>query len=101
MRAEIDLRVGGRYRIRFSVPAGEYYEVGGVYREVIANERLVFSWAWHSTPERESLLTVTLQPDGDGTLLTLHHAQLFDEAARAGHERGWLAALDKLGGFLA
>jgi uncharacterized protein YndB with AHSA1/START domain len=101
VRAEIDLRVGGRYRISFSVPAGEYYEVGGVYREVIPNERLVFSWAWHSTPERESLLTVTLQLDGDGTLLTLHHAQLFDEAARAGHERGWLAALDRLRESLA
>jgi uncharacterized protein YndB with AHSA1/START domain len=37
VRAEIDPRVGGRYRISFSVPAGEYYEVGGVYREVIPN----------------------------------------------------------------
>jgi uncharacterized protein YndB with AHSA1/START domain len=37
----------------------EYYEVGGVYREVAPNERLVFSWAWHSTPERESLVTVS------------------------------------------
>ena len=96
MRAEIDLRVGGRYRVSFSIPTGEYFEVGGAYREVIPNERLVFSWAWHSTPERESLLTVSLQQDGNGTLLTLHHAQLHDEAARAGHERGWLAALTNL-----
>jgi uncharacterized protein YndB with AHSA1/START domain len=100
MRAEIDLRVGGRYRVSFSIPAGEYFEVGGVYREVIANERLVFTWAWHSTPERESLLTVSLRQDGQGTLLTLHHTQLFDEAARAGHERGWLAALASLEKFL-
>jgi uncharacterized protein YndB with AHSA1/START domain len=41
-------------------------------------------------------VTVTLRPDGDGTLLTVHHAQLFDEAAREGHERGWLGGLDKL-----
>ena len=52
-------------------PIDEYYEIGGVYREVVPNQRLVFSWAWHSTPERESLVTVTLKPDGDGTLLTL------------------------------
>jgi hypothetical protein len=44
---------------------------------------------------------VSFRPDGDGTLLTLHHAQLFDEAARAGHERGWFAALEKLEKFLA
>jgi uncharacterized protein YndB with AHSA1/START domain len=95
MRAAIDARVGGRYRVSFDTES-EYYEVGGVYREVVPNERLVFSWAWHSTPERESLVTVTLKPDGDGTLLTVHHAQLFDDAAREGHERGWLGALDKL-----
>jgi uncharacterized protein YndB with AHSA1/START domain len=101
MRAAIDARVGGHYRINFHSESGEYYEVAGVYREVVPNERLVFSWAWHSTPERESLVTVTLAPDGSGTLLTVHHAQLFDEAAREGHERGWLGALDKLEQFVA
>ncbi len=65
------------------------------------NERLAFSWAWHSTPERESLVTVSLKPDGDGTLLTLQHEQLFDQAARDGHERGWKGALDKLENYLA
>jgi uncharacterized protein YndB with AHSA1/START domain len=99
-RAEIDARVGGRFRVSFSTDA-EYYEVGGVYREVAPNQRLVFSWAWHSTPERESLVTVSLKPDGDGTLLTLLHEQLFDQAARDGHERGWIGSLDKLERFTA
>jgi uncharacterized protein YndB with AHSA1/START domain len=94
-KAEIDARVGGRYRVSFSTD-DEYYEVGGVYREVVPNQRLVFSWAWHSTPERESQVTVALKPDGDGTLLTLTHEQLFDQAARDGHERGWLGSFDKL-----
>jgi uncharacterized protein YndB with AHSA1/START domain len=99
-QADIDARIGGRFRVSFSTDA-EYYEVGGVYREVVANQRLVFSWAWHSTPERESLVTVSLQPDGDGTLLTLLHQQLFDQTARDGHERGWIGALDKLERFTA
>jgi uncharacterized protein YndB with AHSA1/START domain len=101
MRAQTDLRAGGRYRISFDNAAGEYFEVGGVYREVVPNERLVFSWAWHSTPERESQVTVTIKPDGTGTLLTLHHEQLFDQAAREGHERGWTGALEKLEKLLA
>ena len=46
-------------------------------------------------------MTVSLKPDGDGTLLTLHHEQLFDQAARDGHERGWNGALDKLEKYLA
>jgi uncharacterized protein YndB with AHSA1/START domain len=100
VQAEIDARSGGRFRISFSSD-DEYYEVGGVYREVVPNERLVFSWAWHSTPERESLVTVSLKPDGGGTLLTLHHEQFFDEAARDGHERGWASILDKLESYVA
>lgn len=98
--AEIDARIGGRFRVSFST-ADEYYEVGGLYREVVPNVRLVFSWAWHSTPERQSQVTVALKPDGDGTLLTLLHEQLFDQAARDGHERGWIGALDKLKNYLA
>lgn len=94
-QADIDARPGGRFRVSFSTD-DEYYEVGGVYRKVVPNERLEFSWAWHSTPERESQVTVVLKPDGDGTLLMLTHEQLFDQAARDGHERGWLGCLDKL-----
>ena len=100
VKADIDLRVGGRYRISFNTN-GEYNEVGGVYREVVPNERLVFSWAWHSTPERESLVTVSLKPDGAGTLLTFHHEQFVDVTARDNHERGWTELLGKLETYLA
>jgi uncharacterized protein YndB with AHSA1/START domain len=100
VQADIDARIGGRFRINFST-ADEYYEAGGVYREVVPNQRLVFSWAWHSTPERESLVTISLKPDGDGTLLTLHHEQFFDQAARDSHERGWIGMLDKLEEYFA
>ena len=101
VRADMDVRVGGRFRISFRDQDGEYHEVGGTYREVVPNERLVFSWAWHSTPERESLVTITLKPDGDATMLTLHHERFFDEKARDGHERGWSGTLEKLARYLS
>jgi uncharacterized protein YndB with AHSA1/START domain len=96
LQAETDLRVNGRFRISFYSENGEYFQVGGVYREIVPNARLVFSWAWHTTPERESQVTVSLLPEGGGTLLTLHHEQFFDEAARDSHARGWTALLEKL-----
>jgi uncharacterized protein YndB with AHSA1/START domain len=101
VRAEMDVRVGGRYRIRFKTEDGESHEVGGIYREVVPNSRLQFTWAWHSTPERESLVTVTVAKDGDGTMLTLHHEQFFDDKAREGHNRGWTGTLDKLEQYFA
>jgi len=97
----MDVRVGGRYRISFKTEDGERHEVGGVYREVVPNIRLVFSWAWHSTPERESLVTVTVAKDDDGTMLTLHHEQFFDDKARDGHRRGWTGTLEKLERYLS
>jgi len=96
LRAEADARVGGRYRFVARSPDGNEHDVSGVYREVTPNQKLVFTWAWRSTPERESLVTVLLKPDGDGTLLTLTHEQFFDEPARDRHQSGWTGALDKL-----
>ncbi|GLR93687.1 uncharacterized protein YndB with AHSA1/START domain [Bradyrhizobium liaoningense] len=108
LQAELDVRLGGRYRglggryrISFIRDDGEYFEAGGHYREVVPNELLVFTWAWHSTPERESLVTISLKPDGAGTLMVFHHAQFFDETARDNHERGWSSFLDKLDAFVA
>lgn len=96
VQAETDLRIGGRYRMVAHSADGEVSEVGGTYREVQPNEKLVFTWAWRSTPERESLVTVLLKPDGDGTLLTLTHEQFFDEPARDRHQAGWTQTLEKL-----
>ena len=101
LHAECDLRVGGRYRWVMRAPSGEEHDVGGVYREVVPNQKLVFTWAWKTMPERESLVTVLLKPDGDGTLLTLTHEQFFDEDARDRHHGGWNGALDKMVKFLA
>jgi hypothetical protein len=70
-------------------------------REVITDAKLVYTWAWRSTPERESLVTVEFAPDGTGTLLTLTHAQFFDEPARDRHRHGWDGALDKLERYFA
>jgi uncharacterized protein YndB with AHSA1/START domain len=96
INVECDPRAGGRYLWQMKTPGGEDHDVGGVYREVVPNEKLVFTWAWKTTPERESLVTVLLKPDGDGTLLTLTHEQFFDEEARDRHQGGWNGALDKL-----
>ena len=95
--AESDARRGGRYRVVMQKPGdSEQHDVSGVYREVIPNEKLVFTWAWKTTPERESLVTLTFKRDGDGTLFTLTHEHFFDEDARDRHQHGWNGAMEKL-----
>jgi len=98
--AEADVRVGGRFRIVVRTGDGDQHDVSGVYREVQTNRRLVFTWAWKSTPERVSLVTLTLRPAGKGTELTLLHEQFFDQTARDRHESGWTTILRKLDTYL-
>ena len=94
--AKADVRVGGRFHVGFRGDDGGQHDVSGIYKEVVPGRKLVFSWAWRTTPERESQVTIDLKPDGDGTILTLTHEQFFDEKARDDHRRGWSLALDNL-----
>jgi len=99
--AQLDVRVDGRFRIVFGGPQGTDHEVTGVYKEVVPNHKLAFTWTWpRTTPERESLVTLLFRPDGGGTELDFVHSGLFDESVRDGHRRGWSESLAKLEQFL-
>jgi uncharacterized protein YndB with AHSA1/START domain len=98
---EADVRVGGQLRIVMHAPDGEVHEVFSTYKEVVPNRRLVYSWAWKTTPERESQVTIELRESAGGTQLTLRHEQFFDEAARDRHEGGWNVCLARLDALLA
>ena len=99
--AETDVRVGGRFRVIMEGDDGEVHNVSGTYREVVPDKKLQFTWSWITTPERESIVTVTFADAAGGTLLTLLHEQLFDEAARDGHQHGWSGSLVKLQSYFA
>ena len=94
--AETDVRMGGQFRIEFHTPDGEQHSVGGRYLDVAPYRRLQFSWAWRSTPERESLVTIELAKTPTGTHMDFIHTQFFDQAARDGHEGGWIQTFEKL-----
>ena len=99
--AELDVRVGGGFRIVFGGPDGKLHECAGTYKEVVPNRKLVFTWSWpNSTPERVSVVTIVFKDLNGKTELIFKHEQLFDEKARDDHKRGWTGSLDKLEQFL-
>jgi len=99
--AESDLRVGGRWSIAMTDDNAEEHKVSGEYVEVDPPRKVVFTWAWRSTPDRISQVTYALAPEGDGrTSLTLTHERLASAAARDRHEFGWNCGLDKLAPWL-
>lgn len=100
LRAEADVRPGGRFNIVFRLLDGSEHNPTGVYREVVPDTKLVFTWEWAGSTGWESLVTFLLKPIDGGTELTLIHERLPDEDARKGHEAGWLGFFDKLSHFL-
>ncbi len=99
--AEADPRPGGAFRVVLREEGGERHEVAGEYTELQPESRLVFSWAWVSTPERVSRVTVGFRPVPEGTEVTLTHDRFADEATATRHTRGWTESLERLVAFFA
>ncbi len=96
--AEVDPRVGGRYRVRFRLLDETEHESSGEFLELIRPQRVVMSWRWTGGVEDpgESRVEITLKAVSGGTELTFTHSQLHSEETRRSHEGGWGGALDKL-----
>jgi uncharacterized protein YndB with AHSA1/START domain len=100
--AEVDLRVGGRYRLSMRNPeSGDVHTVVGEYKEVERPERLAYTWAWEGEPSEQSgsedtLVTVEFAERDGGTALVLTHTGFATEQSREQHAHGWVACLDNL-----
>lgn len=88
---EVDLRVGGEYRIGMPASEGGSYIAFGVYQEVDPPARLVYTWRWEHLADNipDSLVTVEFIEKGDQTEVRLRHEQFVDEATRDAHLEGW------------
>ncbi|PQV47469.1 SRPBCC domain-containing protein [Paraburkholderia sp. BL21I4N1] len=101
VRAELDVRVDGRYSIVYRKADGRELEANGQYLEIVPDRKLVFTWRWRHNAEHESLVTVLLESDGDATWLTLTHERFTDQAQADDHRRGWSGGLDSLERYFA
>lgn len=90
---EIDLRVGGRYRLHMEDPAdGSTCKVTGEFREVRAPARLVYTWdaETHQGNVSNTRVEVEFHPRGENqTEVVVRHHGLPDTPIRAGHSEGW------------
>lgn len=105
---ELDVRLGGAWRIVMRSPDGIEYPCGGVYREIAAPSLLVFTniaTDKDGNPVLDGLTSVTFAEQGGKTKLTLQMraVAIVDYAAAylAGMEEGWSQSLDRLEALLA
>lgn len=100
----MDVRPGGRWRSCLrSTETGNDLWMGGVYREIVPPERLVFTFAWEEEGERglETVVTITLTERDGKTHMTLRQVPFQSTGELDGHRGGWSSAFDRLDDLLA
>ena len=96
--AEVDLRVGGRYRIRMRGSEGRIHTAVGVYRNIERPRKLVYTWDWVEDDHRvgETLVTVEFLDRGESTEVVITHERFPTAEAKRAHEDGWKSCLNRL-----
>lgn len=98
-------RAGDAYRYYMRDPQGGDHWLQGVYREVVAPERLVFTWGFVNehgqTTVPETIVALTFEDVGGKTRLTLRHGIFETVTSCDAHRRGWTDSFNRLGEHLA
>jgi uncharacterized protein YndB with AHSA1/START domain len=100
---ELDLRVGGRYRIAMQPPEGELFHLSGEFLEVDPPARLAYTFWWEEPDpdDRETVVTFSLRDLGESTEVTVAQRGFATEGRRALHDQGWTESIDRLEQLLA
>jgi len=97
---EMDFRTGGAYRFVMRGPDGQDNPFHGVYRDILRNERIVFTAILDNLPGHELVTTVTFADEGGKTKLTVRQTTPPGEAGR-GQNQGWSETLERLADLVA
>lgn len=94
---EADARPDGKYFIAMKDMArNKIFKVFGTYKEILPDQKLVFTWEWEEPDQAESLVTVTFKDNNGGTEVKVLHERYVDMADEQGHREGWISALENL-----
>ena len=94
--AEIDLRIGGRYRIGNELPDKRVVWIEGVFERIDRPSLLVFTWSTAPESSARELVTVRMTAQGQGTAVVVTHERIASEALRDQHGQGWAGCLEGL-----
>ena len=98
--AAVDLTVGGGYRIANQFPNGDVVWITGEFEVIEPPKRLVYSWRLGTGTGPSERVSVTFEPRGANTEVTVTHERIPSIPVRDVHEQGWFGCLDGLAVFL-
>ena len=100
IRAELDLRVGGRLEVAMRTPEGVEHAATGEYTVIEPPERLAFTWTWtrdEGTPAADTMVELEFTERDGATTVVLTHSGLVSEESARNHSEGWSQVLENLG----
>jgi uncharacterized protein YndB with AHSA1/START domain len=94
---EMDFRVGGKWRATMMSTSKGVSTMGGEYREIVKDRKIVFTFSWTHQPENpvDSLVTVTFTERNGKTLQTFHQTPFTSVSERDNHVIGWNSFINK------
>jgi uncharacterized protein YndB with AHSA1/START domain len=100
IHAEIDLRIGGSYRIANQFPDGSVVWIQGKFEIVDPPRKLVYSWSTNPESPLFERVTVQFNARGEATEVVVTHERVADTATRDKHKSGWEGCLDGLANYM-
>lgn len=99
--AQVDLRIGGHYRIDNVLPDGSTITIQGQFLALDPPNSLAYSWTVGPDEGPAEQVTVRFEAQGDETEVLIVHERIADQRTYADHEGGWWGCLDGLAEYIA
>lgn len=95
---DLDFRPGGAWRACIAADAYGTSWMGGQFREIETDRRIVYTFAWEDGPDQpgmETLVTVTFEEHDGQTVQYFHQTPFISVEARDSHVSGWNSCFNR------
>ena len=94
--AKFDVRINGSFSVTFVNSDGTEFTCLGIYKEIVANERLVFTWGWANQPDVDELISLEFTSSDGGTSMLFEQSNIDPTTTLHNYEEGWRSTFQKL-----
>ena len=101
LSAEVDLRVGGQYRLANELPDGSVLWISGNFEVIERPHLLIYTWVVENENPTEERVKVQFEQHDVGTHVTITHERIATKDLSEQHRQGWIGCMDGLVEYLA
>ena len=96
LSVDIDLRIGGKYKIANELPDGSVIWISGQFVKIKRPRLLIYTWGVEDADSANEIVTVSFEPHDQGTNVTITHEQIATRILSEQHRQGWIGCMGGL-----